>query len=91
MAGIKLDGQPVEVLMGLWKQLCSDQRYCPLVLRQVQERAVADQELEPYVLISSLTRGGVEVPGILGHRRTGGHLLSSPFTDPHRMYSGCWH
>lgn len=52
---------------------------------------MADHEPAPQALTSSLARGGAEVPGILGHRRTRGHLLNLPFTGPHRMYRECWH
>lgn len=40
--------------MGLWKQLCPDQRYCLLYLKQVQANVVVDQELGPDVLTDFL-------------------------------------
>lgn len=50
----KPDGQPLEVLMGLWKLLCPDGCYNPLPPKQVQASAVADRELAPYVLTDFL-------------------------------------
>ena len=63
LAHEKLDGQPLEVVIGVWKQLHSDQCHHPLPLKQVQVSEF-DRELTPYALISSPNRGGVEVPGI---------------------------
>lgn len=40
-ASEKLAGQPLEVLMGLWKQLHPDQYYCPLPPKQMWASAVA--------------------------------------------------
>ena len=54
LAREKLDGQCLEVLMGLQEQLHLDQRYRPLSPKQVRVRAVADQELTPYGLTDLL-------------------------------------
>lgn len=51
----KLNGQPLEVLMGLWKQLHPDHRCRPLPPKRVEASAVVDQELLPCALTSSLT------------------------------------
>lgn len=45
LAHEKLGGQPLDVLIELWKQLCPDQRYCPLLPKQVRGSAMVDQEL----------------------------------------------
>ena len=50
----KLDGQPLEVLMGLWKQLHSDQCYHPLPPKQMRANTVADQELALYAVTDFL-------------------------------------
>lgn len=45
LAHEKLGGQPLDVLIELWKQLGPDQRYRPLPPQQVRGSAMADQEL----------------------------------------------